>query len=137
MASHLIRKILVPIDGSETSLKALSMAFSFSRLFATVSTALHVILLRPGMGEGELKGLVQESQQILSLARRVAQREGAPLEAVSIRTSSSVSEAIVDYAARNGFDLIIIGATGFASSDLGSVASGVVTRAHCPVFVVR
>lgn len=50
------------------------------------------------------------------------------------------SEAIVGYAERNGYHHIIVGSEGRTGAKrmlLGSVAEDVVTRAHCPVTVVR
>jgi Universal stress protein family len=47
---------------------------------------------------------------------------------------------IVDYAEDKGIDLIVIGTrgkSGFKKMLLGSVASKVVTYAHCPVLVVK
>jgi nucleotide-binding universal stress UspA family protein len=54
--------------------------------------------------------------------------------------TSKVGSAIVDYAERENVDLIVIGTrgrTGFNKMLLGSVASDVVTYAHCPVLVVK
>jgi nucleotide-binding universal stress UspA family protein len=53
---------------------------------------------------------------------------------------SRVGSAIVTYAERENVDLIVIGSrgrTGFKKMLLGSVASDVVTYAHCPVMVVK
>ena len=53
---------------------------------------------------------------------------------------SIVGSSIVDYAERENVDLIVIGTrgrTGFKKMLLGSVASDVVTYAHCPVIVVK
>jgi nucleotide-binding universal stress UspA family protein len=50
------------------------------------------------------------------------------------------SAATVDYAEKEHIDLIVIGTrgrTGITRMLLGSVASGVVTYAHCPVLVVK
>jgi nucleotide-binding universal stress UspA family protein len=55
-------------------------------------------------------------------------------------TSSRIGSAIVDYAERQNIDLIVLGTrgrTGFRKMLLGSVASDVVTYAHCPVMVVK
>ena len=54
--------------------------------------------------------------------------------------TSKVRSAIVDYAEREVVDLIVIGTrgrTGFKKMLSGSVASDVVTYAHCPVMVVK
>jgi nucleotide-binding universal stress UspA family protein len=48
--------------------------------------------------------------------------------------------AIVEYAELENIDLLVIGSrglTGFKKLLVGSVASGVVTYAHCPVLVVK
>ena len=57
-----------------------------------------------------------------------------------VTTDRSVAGAIVGYAEHENTDLIIIGTrgrSGFKRMLLGSVASGVVTYAHCPVLVVK
>lgn len=56
-----------------------------------------------------------------------------------IAEESIVSE-IIEFAERENIDLIIMGTrgrTGFKKLLLGSVASGVVNFAHCPVLVLR
>ena len=56
-----------------------------------------------------------------------------------IAEESIVSE-IIEFAERENIDLIIMGTrgrTGFKKLLLGSVASGVVNFAHCPVLVIR
>ena len=53
---------------------------------------------------------------------------------------SDPAEAIVGYAERNGYHHIIVGSAGHTGARrllLGSVAEDVVTRAHCPVTIVR
>jgi len=53
---------------------------------------------------------------------------------------SSTAAAIVNYAETEGVDLITIGTrgrTGIARMLLGSVASAVVTYAHCAVMIVK
>ena len=55
-------------------------------------------------------------------------------------SSTNIAEAIVDYAEEKNFRLIVIGTrgkSGFKKLLLGSVASSVVTYAHCPVLVVK
>jgi nucleotide-binding universal stress UspA family protein len=57
-----------------------------------------------------------------------------------IISSINIAGGIVDYAEENNIDLIVIGtrgSSGFKKLLLGSVASHVVTYAHCPVMVVK
>ena len=57
-----------------------------------------------------------------------------------IITSTDTAGGIVDYAEDKDIDLIIIGTrrkSGFKKILLGSVASKVVSYAHCPVMVVK
>jgi nucleotide-binding universal stress UspA family protein len=55
-------------------------------------------------------------------------------------TATSIASAIVEYAKNKDVDLIVIGTrgrSGFKKLSLGSVASGVITNAACPVMVVK
>ena len=57
-----------------------------------------------------------------------------------ILPNKSVVAEIVDYAENNNIDLLAIGTRGRSGVRrllLGSVASGVVTYAHCPVLVIK
>ena len=57
-----------------------------------------------------------------------------------IIAEESIVKEIIEYSERENMDLIVIGTrgrTGFKKLFLGSVASGVLNFAHCPVLVVR
>jgi nucleotide-binding universal stress UspA family protein len=57
-----------------------------------------------------------------------------------IIADESIFSEIIEFAERENIDLIIMGTrgrTGFKKLLLGSVASGVVNFAHCPVLVIR
>ena len=59
---------------------------------------------------------------------------------VVVANKSVVAEIVSHYAESNNIDLIVIGTrgkSGFKKLLLGSVASGVVTYAHCPVLVIK
>jgi nucleotide-binding universal stress UspA family protein len=65
---------------------------------------------------------------------------GVKLSTEVVASPTSVVPAIVDYAEKNKVDLIVVGTrgrSGFTKLLLGSVASGVVTYASCPVMVVK
>ena len=72
-------------------------------------------------------------------------KRGAVEKNVGVKTDiivsvTSVVKEIAVYAKKNNIDVIVVGSrgmSGFKKMLLGSVASGVVTFAHCPVIVVK
>jgi nucleotide-binding universal stress UspA family protein len=62
------------------------------------------------------------------------------LQTEVVVTATSIVSPIVEYAKKKNVDLIITGTRGrseFKKVLLGSVASGVITRASCPIMVVK
>ena len=65
--------------------------------------------------------------------------EGIKVESVSMEANRP-AEMIMDYAKKNGMELIIMathGHTGFKRLMLGSVASGVLNQSTVPVLLIR
>jgi nucleotide-binding universal stress UspA family protein len=80
------------------------------------------------------------AQEWLDKIRVEGHAEGIDFGTEIVEGPTSVEATIVDYAEREGTDLIVIGTrgrTGFKRLLLGSVALGVVTYSHCPVMVVK
>ena len=147
-------KILVAIDGSEISMKAAVYAIDIVKKNKSQLIALTVLdistprrisssfITAPTYGLKELEEKRKEAQQWLDKFEKLAAKENnVKLKSEIIEDPiSRVGSAIVDYAERENIDLIVIGTrgrTGFKKMLLGSVASGVVTYAHCPIMVVK
>ena len=147
-------KILVAIDGSEISMKAAVYAIDIVKKNKSQLIALTVLeistprrisssfITAPTYGLKELEEKRKEAQQWLDKFEKLAAKENnVKLKSEIIEDPiSRVGSAIVDYAERENVDLIVIGSrgrTGFKKMLLGSVASDVVTYAHCPVMVVK
>lgn len=143
LAFHL-KKILVPVDFSKCSRKALQYAIPFARQFQAELTLLHVIppvvvLQTPDVGTAQ--GFIQESteaaqQGLAELGRSIG--DGI-LTKTLIRNGSPHVE-IIDAARELEMDLIILsthGHTGLSHVLLGATAEKVVRRAGCPVLIVR
>jgi len=154
-------KILIAIDGSETSMRAAEYAISLSKRqnqqekqeegIASELVGLAVIDLTklPNSflatasgyyGAAELEEKRKEAQQWLDKVRTLAEEQnydiGKLKSAIIEDISSRVGHAIVS----TSIDLIVIGTrgrTGLKKMLLGSVASDVITYAHCHVLVVR
>ena len=72
--------------------------------------------------------------------RAIAAQRKVPTTSEVILEVESIADVIVNYAKTNNVDLIVIpsrGRTGLRRFLLGSIASRVVSHAHCPVLVVR
>lgn len=157
-------KILVAIDGSETSMRAAEYAISISKRqneqeeqeeIAAELVGLTVVDLTklPDSflattsvyhGVTELEEKRKEAQQWLDKVKMFAKEQNYNIgnfkSEIIEDISSRVGYAIVNYAESKNIDLIVIGTrgrTGLKKMLLGSVASDVVTYAHCPVLVVR
>jgi nucleotide-binding universal stress UspA family protein len=144
-----IKRILVPLDFSPPSLKALDYAADFAKPLGAELCALFVI--EPiyyavpdlaGAAAGAVGGLLEEQrksakQQLERLQARYARRQ------VKLRTllqTGTPYQAITDAAKSLKADIIIMsthGRTGVSHLLLGSVAERVVRSAACPVLTIR
>jgi nucleotide-binding universal stress UspA family protein len=141
----LFSKILVAIDGSDASMDAADYAISLSKEYNNAELyALHVIradvdLFGPHETSEFMITMRTEGKKYLNKVRLKANEKNIQIK-TEIISSTNIAGGIVDYAEENKIDLIVIGTrgrTGFKKLLLGSVASHVVTYAHCPVLVVK
>ncbi len=153
-------RILVTIDGSENSMKAAVYAIDIAKKDNSQLIALTVLdistprrvsssfITAPTYGLKELEEKRKEAQQSLDKVEKLAAKENNTANNNNIQFKSEIIEdpisragsAIVDYAEQENVDLIVVGTrgrTGFKKMLLGSVASDVVTYAHCLVLVVK
>lgn len=140
-----IRRILVPIDFSESSRQAVAYSNAFARQFGASVTFLHVIHVNYAYGEFGAVDFTSLEREM----RAGAEKELASLEASSkasgVDVSSLIREGspakiIADVAGELGSDLIVIsthGYTGLKHVLMGSIAEHVVRYAPCAVLVVR
>ena len=159
IVSPLFEKILVPLDGSEHSQKALETAMEVAKRFDGEVTLLHVFSVSvtpvvipepttlnptgvPIATSAEVSKMVDAARdagkKILADGEQKVRTESVSVE-TSLREGNSPQE-IVKAAKEGQFDLIVIGARGIHRlRDLlmGSVTEGVVKHASCSVLVVK
>lgn len=140
-----IKNILVPIDFSDCSKKALQYALPLARVHGAALQLLYVLPPTYAASEAaaidyvQLKATLNDNGE-KELARFVAEEVPAEIPAETLVRMGSPAREIVEAARSLTADLIIIsthGRTGFKHLCLGSVAEHVVQRAPCPVLVVR
>jgi nucleotide-binding universal stress UspA family protein len=143
-------RILVAVDGSSTSRRALQEALEVAADQHAQILLLHVVdesaMYRYPMPIGEalypvLEAWRQGGQKILNEASDLARQAGAQFEASLLESADrQVPGVIVDEAKRWEADLIVMGThgrQGFAHLFLGSVAEGVVRIATVPILLTR
>ena len=90
-----------------------------------------------------LKKYENEARKWFNRVLEKVKKDGLEIKKIKtdvITTPLSIVSTILQYAEKNDVDLIVIGTkgiTGFKRMLVGSVASGVVTYAYCPVLVIR
>jgi nucleotide-binding universal stress UspA family protein len=137
-------KILIAIDGSDASMDAADYAISISKGYNAELCALHVIradvdLFGPHETSEFMTRMRNEGEKYLNKVKFKANEKNIQIK-TEIISFINIAGAIVDYAEENNIDLIVIGTrgrSGFKKLLLGSVASHVVTYAHCPVLVIK
>jgi universal stress protein A len=140
-----LKKILVPVDFSDASDKALAYAVAFARQFHAKILLLHVVHVSYMAGEyGPIDVPVLEDQLIEAAKQKIQElaKDKVPaelLEGTAVCAGPAVHE-IAELAKERNTDLIILsthGYTGLKRVMLGSVTENVVRHAPCPVLVVR
>ena len=138
-------KILVALDQSNYATLVLKKAMEIAAKENAELTAL-TISTAPfnNLYLGELSGsfldkIRQGVQETIQRIKDQAQAADAKVNVIA-QESASPADAIVEYAEKNGIDLIVIGNKGAGAVErflIGSVSSKVVSHAPCSVMVVK
>jgi nucleotide-binding universal stress UspA family protein len=135
--------MLVAVDGSQASNRALDKALELAELTGASVTALAVEGPLPAYAAtiGEVEEVKREKDaffgRLADDVRERAERLGVPI-AVEVRAGHA-AELIIGFARERRVDLIVLGHRGHFLRDhlLGSTADRVAEHAECPVMIVR
>lgn len=135
-------KILIPTDGSKGADEAVEHGLDLAEAFDAEVHALYVIeteatyILTAGLGEEEMKEYREYGEQTVTDV--VAQAEERGLEGRGVIRTGKISEDIVQYAAEQDIDLIVMGGQGRGAIEryLGSTAEKVIRTSSVPVTVL-
>ena len=144
------QRILVPIDGSPTSQRALEEALRLARQSRQLPQLelLYVIeiILFPDseiyFNYAELQKIMRASgEKILAQAEKTVRQAGVAVQTRLLEADGErIASVIVEEARHWPADLIVIGThgrSGFSRILFGSVAEGIMRTAHIPVLLIR
>ncbi len=129
--SYMFKKILVPVDGSSHSIKALSVAADFVKRYGSAVTVLVV-------DDGTLESMERVMETVASVFRKSG--ANAKIKTLKLEPNTSVATTIVEEVLKEGYDLVVISARGRSVNPdliIGSVALSVIVNVPVSVFVIR
>lgn len=128
-----MEKIIVGVDGSEHSKKALAEAIKIAKKFEAKVTVVNVFHPTPTPSAHEF------SHKILEEAKAVLENEKVQYELASV-TGTDPAKAIMDMAVKGKYDLIVIGSRGVGAVHaivLGSVCNRISCESPINVLIVK
>ncbi|MFN8379399.1 MAG: universal stress protein [Anaerolineae bacterium] len=142
------QKILVPLDGSGWSQRAIPHAVNLARLHDAQLVLLHVFVppAPEFVPELALAGQQDQFEELRGQAKEYMQTVVAELQNEGVRVTGEVLEGfdvpglIADYARDEHVDLIVMsthGRSGIARLIFGSVAKGVMDHCKVPTLLIH
>lgn len=141
----MFNNILVPTDGSESAQRALMIALKMAKDFDSRIVLLHVVFTPEALGYNLSKGITvpQEEISIYGSEALTAAVNGIDTENVQIEKKIKPGHpavTILEEIESEQIDLVIMGSRGYGQfwgSLLGSVSQRVLSKAECPVMIVK
>jgi nucleotide-binding universal stress UspA family protein len=142
----LYSKVLVPVDGSDNSNRALKHALSLSSKLKSKLTILYVLEVPPfvyvqsqKLVDSVMASLEKEAKNILDVAQNQANEFDVEYETALLK-GDHIASVIIDYNKKNDFDIIVIGSRGHGklkTTVLGSVSNNVLHHSKNPVLIIK
>lgn len=138
---QIFNKILVPVDGSKESYKALASALEIAEMSGAEITAFHTI---PKIAEGGPRtkrldaDLNSEAKSILKQASSNAKKKMIGIKTKITRGSPAYE--IIKFSKTGNYDHIVMSSSGTGSAKgemLGSVSNYVLHKSKIPVYLIK
>jgi nucleotide-binding universal stress UspA family protein len=149
-----ISKILVPIDDSESAMKAADYALLISKGLNAELLAIHVVRTEDALiatdsliedlgtittGDSILQKVKEDAQKWFNVIKQKSSANGIRLRTGLVISPIEIEDAIVNYADRENVDLVVIGGgkSGLKERLLGSTTPRVATQIKGPILIVK
>ena len=137
------RKILIPVDGSNASIRAMSHAVLLAKGLGASVFVYHVFHLPRAAGIVMTKSMKESSEKkiitILNSAKNIALKSDIPCKQQAQGGGNS-GKKIIDFVEKYNFDMIVMGSRGMGSAKgvfLGSTSNHVLHKSKIPVLIVK
>jgi len=142
------QNILVPVDGSETSLSVVKHAADIAKAFNSKITVVQVMTLDPYiaaeyLSNGQTNQLIERAREFIqdniNAAKEQFVAEGLQVE-TRLLEGESITHTLAQAVNDLKIDLVVLsshGRTGLKKLIMGSVAQGLLTELQIPVLVVK
>jgi len=137
-----IQEILVPLDGSKHSFRALDMAISIASHYSSSISALYVFDLPLALEFAVIDPVGEKIQKkiikVMKTAKSRCKDQNIPFK--SIIKHGKVGPDIIKIAKKGKFDIIVIGKREISSTSeifIGSLSHYVIHHSKIPVFIVK
>lgn len=142
------KRILVAVDGSETSERAVDNAIRLAGLSKGSLDLLYVANLTGVTGGAKISGAISLPESVLESIRHsgnaaldhVMEKVPKEIKAVCHCETGLPAETILAFAQTHKSDLIVVGSRGLNAVNtmlLGSVSQHLAEHAKCPVLIVK
>ena len=143
------KKVLIAFDGSDHAMNAFTAAEELAKRYNAQLVVLSAVEIPfpsivPRIPPADISAAREDAEEdtktkVDSLALQ-ARADGVNAKGEVLDKGDSPVKVILEYAEKEGVDLIVAGTRGLGGFEkmlLGSVSSGLVSHAHCDVLVVR
>jgi nucleotide-binding universal stress UspA family protein len=141
----MFQKMVVGVDGSDNSFRALDQAVQLAKQFSSELIMVFVVHIPVTSYSYDVLGslsvfnrLEEDGKDALAKCAEIASK--AEVSSRTVLLSGDPAQGILDTATKEGADLLIVGSRGTGTLErllIGSVSERVVRFSKCPVLVVK
>lgn len=139
----IFKNILVPLDGSPASLRALDLAIEIAMRDGSKVTLIYVVINPSGVHTKTLEDMKCIGEKILCDGESRCKQYGVitrKIIRIAEANQSSVAMEIYDEVMKGKYDLVILGSRGYTGEKailMGSVAMSLAITLPCTIIIVR